>query len=188
MAGVVAGSVTKSKVLGVVASIPIPEVIRNINSYTLGAQTIVPDVVTKVVWVNGWFDPPKEGEGCARSSIKARMCCCANTDSSAVLQTADKLGKVAFGWDSDMSKFGPKAHLASAIINWAPYYKKAIGDVLAGTWQTGDVVGAQGRRDRSRLIVEQRSSRGGRQGYRDQSWFEGGHVLVLEGPDPRSRR
>jgi basic membrane protein A and related proteins len=139
MAGVVAGTVTKSKVLGVVASIPIPEVIRNINSYTLGAQTVVPDVVTKVVWVNGWFDPPKEGEAARALINQGADVLMQNTDSSAVLQTADKMGKFAFGWDSDMSKFGPKAHLASAIINWAPYYKKAIGDALAGTWQTGDV-------------------------------------------------
>jgi len=60
-----------------------------------------------------------------------------NTDSSAVLQTAEKMGKRAFGWDSDMSKFAPTAHLASAIINWAPYYKKAVGDVLDGKWSTG---------------------------------------------------
>lgn len=139
MAGVVAGSVTKSKVLGVVASIPIPEVIRNINSFTLGAQSVTPDVVTKIVWVNGWFDPPKEGEAAKTLINQGADVLMQNTDSSAVLQTAEKMGKYAFGWDSDMSKFGPKAHLASAVINWAPYYKKAIGDALAGTWQTGDV-------------------------------------------------
>jgi simple sugar transport system substrate-binding protein len=60
-----------------------------------------------------------------------------NTDSSAVLQTAEKNGKYGFGWDSDMSKFGPKAHLGSSVINWAPYYKKAIKDALEGTWATG---------------------------------------------------
>ncbi len=58
-----------------------------------------------------------------------------NTDSPAVLQTAEKAGKMAFGWDSDMSQFGPHAHLASAVVNWAPYYKKAIQDVLSGTWK-----------------------------------------------------
>jgi simple sugar transport system substrate-binding protein len=59
-----------------------------------------------------------------------------NTDSSAVLQTAEKAGKFGFGWDSDMSRFGPAAHLASAVIDWAPYYKKAVKDVLDGTWKT----------------------------------------------------
>jgi nucleoside-binding protein len=60
-----------------------------------------------------------------------------NTDSTAVLQTAEKNGKFAFGWDSDMSAFAPKAHLASATVNWAPYYEKAVADVLNNTWQTG---------------------------------------------------
>jgi simple sugar transport system substrate-binding protein len=60
-----------------------------------------------------------------------------NTDSSAVLQTAEKAGKMAFGWDSDMTAYGPKAHLASAIINWAPYYIKATREALDAKWTTG---------------------------------------------------
>ena len=58
-----------------------------------------------------------------------------NTDSSAVLQTAEKMGKRGFGWDSDMTKYGPKAHIASAVINWGPYYVKTVRDVLDGKWQ-----------------------------------------------------
>jgi basic membrane protein A and related proteins len=137
LAGVVAGAMTKSKVLGVVASIPIPEVIRNIDSFTIGAQSSEPDIRTKVVWVNRWFDPAKEGEAAQALINQGADVLLQNTDSSAVLQTAEKAGKYAFGWDSDMSKFGPNAHLASAIINWAPYYEKAVGDALAGTWATG---------------------------------------------------
>jgi basic membrane protein A and related proteins len=137
LAGVVAGAMTKSNKLGVVASIPIPEVIRNIDSFTLGAQSVNPKVETRVVWVNKWFDPPKEGEAAQSLIDQGIDVLMQNTDSSAVLQTAEKDGKYAFGWDSDMSKSGPKAHLASAIINWAPYYKKAIGDALDGKWETG---------------------------------------------------
>ncbi len=137
MAGVVAGSMTKSNVLGVVGSIPIPEVIRNINAFTLGAQSVNAKIKTKVVWVNKWFDPPKEGEG-AQSLINGGAdVLFQNTDSSAVLQKAEEKGKFAFGWDSDMSKFGPNAHLASAVINWAPYYKKAVKEALEGSWSTG---------------------------------------------------
>jgi basic membrane protein A and related proteins len=120
----------------VVGSIPIPEVIRNINSFTLGAQSVNPRVVTKVVWVGKWFDPPKESEAAQALLNQGADVLMQNTDSSAVLQTAEKAGKYAFGWDSDMSKFGPKAHLASAIINWAPYYKKAIKEALDGTWKS----------------------------------------------------
>ena len=139
MAGVIAGGMTKSNTLGVVGSIPIPEVIRNINAFTLGAQSVNPKVKTKVVWINNWFDPPKETEGAQSLLNQGADVLFQNTDSSAVLQTAEKAGKYAFGWDSDMSKFGPKAHLGSAIINWAPYYIKATKDALEGTWTTGGV-------------------------------------------------
>jgi basic membrane protein A len=139
MAGVIAGGMSKSGVIGVVGSIPIPEVIRNINTFTLGAQSVNPKIKTKVVWVNAWFDPPKETEGAQSLINQGADVLFQNTDSPAVLQTAEKAGKYAFGWDSDMSQFGPKAHLASAIINWAPYYIKATKDALEGTWQTGSV-------------------------------------------------
>lgn len=135
MVGVIAGGMTKTNTLGVVASIPIPEVIRNIDAFTLGAQSVNPAVTTRVVWVNKWFDPPKEAESAQALINDGADILMQNTDSSAVLQTAEKAGKFGFGWDSDMSKFGPNAHLASAVINWAPYYKKAVKDVLDGTWK-----------------------------------------------------
>ena len=110
--------------------------LRNINAFTLGAQSVNPKVKTKVVWVNTWFDPPKEGDA-AQSLINGGAdVLLQNTDSSAVLQTAEKNGKYAFGWDSDMSAVAPKAHLASCVVDWGPYYKKAIKDVMDGTWKT----------------------------------------------------
>ena len=137
MAGVIAGKMTKSNTLGVVGSIPIPEVIRNINSFTMGAQSVNPKITTKVVWVNEWFNPPKETEAATALINGGADVLMQNTDSSAVLQTAEKMGKRAFGWDSDMTAYGPKAHLGSAIINWGPYYVKAVGEALAGKWTTG---------------------------------------------------
>ena len=137
MAGVIAGKMTKSNVLGVVASVPIPEVLRNINSFTLGAQSVNPTITTKVVWVNEWFNPPKETEAATALINGGADILMQNTDSSAVLQTAEKMGKRGFGWDSDMTQYGPKAHLGSAVINWAPYYIKTVRDVLDGKWQSG---------------------------------------------------
>ncbi|HEY0817605.1 MAG TPA: BMP family ABC transporter substrate-binding protein [Rhizobacter sp.] len=139
MAGIIAGAMTKTNTLGIVGSVPIPEVIRNINSFTLGAQSVNPKIKTKVVWVNKWFDPPKETEAAQSLLNGGADVLFQNTDSSAVLKTAGKAGKMAFGWDSDMSSYSPEAHLASAIINWAPYYIKATKDALEGTWQTGGV-------------------------------------------------
>ena len=137
MAGVIAGKMTKTNTIGFVGSFPIPEVIRNINSFTLGAQSSNPKIKTKVVWVSSWFDPTKETEAATSLINGGADVLMQNTDSSAVLQTAEKMGKRAFGWDSDMTTYGPKAHLGSAVINWAPYYIKATGEALAGTWKGG---------------------------------------------------
>ena len=139
MAGLIAGKMSKTGTLGVVASVPIPEVIRNINSFTMGAQTSNPKIKTKVVWVNEWFNPPKETEAATSLINGGADVLFQNTDSPAVLKTAQDKGKRAFGWDSDMTAYGPKAHLASAIINWTPYYVKATKDALEGTWKTGGV-------------------------------------------------
>ena len=139
MAGVIAGKMSKTGTLGVVASVPIPEVIRNINSFTLGAQSSNPKVKTKVVWVNEWFNPPKETEAATSLINGGADVLFQNTDSPAVLKTAQDKGKRAFGWDSDMTAYGPKAHLASSVINWTPYYIKATKDALEGTWTTGGV-------------------------------------------------
>ena len=138
LAGVVAGNMTKTNTIGFVGSFPIPEVLRNINAFTLGARSVNPKVVTKVVWVNTWFDPPKESEAAQALINQKADVLLQNTDSTAVLQTAEKNGKYAFGWDSDMSAFAARAHLGSAIVNWGPYYEKAVNDVLSGTWKTAD--------------------------------------------------
>ena len=136
MAGIIAAHMTKTGTLGFVGSFPIPEVLRNINAYALGAQSVKPDIKLKVVWVNSWFDPPKETEAAQSLINQGADVLLQNTDSTAVLQTAEKNGKYAFGWDSDMSSFGPKAHLASAVVNWGPYYIQAVQEVLDGTWHT----------------------------------------------------
>jgi simple sugar transport system substrate-binding protein len=137
MAGVIAGKMSKTGTLGVVGSVPIPEVVRNINSFTLGAQSVNPKIKTRVVWVNEWFNPPKETEAATALINGGADVLFQNTDSSAVLQTAEKMGKRAFGWDSDMTAYGPKAHLGSAVINWGPYYVKAVGEALDGKWTGG---------------------------------------------------
>ena len=137
MAGVVAGGMTKSKTIGVVASVPIPEVVRNINSFVLGAQSVDPDIKAKVVWVNSWFSPPQEAEA-ANSLINGGVdVLYQNTNSPAVMKTAEERGVYAFGKDGDMSAFGPKAHLGSAVIDWSPYYAKVVQDALDGKVENG---------------------------------------------------
>ncbi|ALU91340.1 BMP family ABC transporter substrate-binding protein [Herbaspirillum rubrisubalbicans] len=136
LAGVVAGKMSKSGKLGVVASVPIPEVIRNIDSFTLGARSVNPKATTAVVWVNKWFDPGKEREAATTLIGQGVDVLMQNTDSAAVVQTAQEKGVYAFGWDSDMTSFGPKAHLAASMINWGVYYTARVQAVLDGTWKS----------------------------------------------------
>lgn len=136
LAGVAAGKLSKSGKLGVVASVPIPEVLRNINSFTLGARSVNPNATTKVVWVNKWFDPGKEREAATTLIGQGVDVLMQNTDSAAVVQTAEEKGVLAFGWDSDMTKFGPKAHVAASTIDWSVYYNKRVGEVLEGKWKS----------------------------------------------------
>ncbi len=135
LAGVVAGKMSKSGKLGVVGSVPIPEVIRNIDSFTLGARSVNPKATTRVVWVNKWFDPGKEREAATTLIGQGVDVLMQNTDSAAVVQTAQEKGVYALGWDSDMTKFGEKAHLAASINKWGVYYTKVIGDVLENKWK-----------------------------------------------------
>lgn len=136
LAGVVAGKISKSGKLGVVASVPIPEVIRNIDAFTLGARSVNPKATTRVVWVNKWFDPGKEREAATTLIGQGVDVLMQNTDSAAVVQTAQEKGVAAFGWDSDMTSFGPKAHQAASIINWGVYYTQRVGAVLDGSWKS----------------------------------------------------
>ena len=138
LAGIVAGHMTRADTLGVVAPIPIPEIIRNINAYTMGAQTANPKLRVKVRWVNSWFNPPAEASA-AQSLIDSGVDTLFQfTDSAEVLKTAERNGKRAIGWDSDMRAYAPQAHLASSVVNWAPYYLKAVREAMNGTWVTGN--------------------------------------------------
>lgn len=132
LAGIIAGHMSKSATLGFVASFPIPEVVRNINAYTMGARSVNPKITTKVVWVSTWYDPAKERQAAETLIGQGADVLLQNTDSSSVLQTAQDKGVYAFGWDSDMTAYAPKAHLASAIQVWGPYYTLVAESYLAG--------------------------------------------------------
>jgi simple sugar transport system substrate-binding protein len=140
MLGVLAGKVTKSNIIGFVGSYPVPEVIRNIDAYTLGAQSVNPAVKTKVIWVSSWYDPARERQAAETMIAQGADVLSQNTDSPAVIQTAEEKGVYAFGWDSDMSKYGPKAHLVASTLNWSKYYTEAVKQVLDGTWKPAETL------------------------------------------------
>ena len=140
LSGVIAAAMSKSGKLGVVASTPTPDVFRDINAFVLGAQSSNPKISTRVAWVNKSFDPTKEREAALGLLQQGADVLLQTTDSPAPLQAAEEKGMRAFGWNADMSKFGPKAQLASATINWAPYYTKVVSDLLAGNWKSENVL------------------------------------------------
>ena len=85
--GVLAGHMTKSETLGFVGSFPIPEVVRNINAFTLGARSVNPKIKTKVIWVNTWYDPAKERQAAETLVAQGADVMCQNTDSPAMSRT-----------------------------------------------------------------------------------------------------
>jgi simple sugar transport system substrate-binding protein len=156
LAGMIAGRMTKSNVLGYVASFPIPEVVRNINAYTMGARSVNPKVKTKVVWISSWYDPAKERQAAETMIGQGADMLMQNTDSSATLQAAADKGVYAFGWNSDMSAVAPKAHLASVTQIWGNYYVSVVKAAVAGKPFTDNVWG--GMKERMNGLVSLNSS------------------------------
>ena len=139
--GVIAGLMTKTNKICYVGAFPIPEVIREINTYYLGAKTVNPDVDIDIVWVNTWYDPGKEAQAAKVMIAEGCDMVAQHTDSPAPLQTAEKAGVLGFGQASNQYKFAPKAQLTATIDNWSPYYIAKVQAVMDGTWKTGDYFG-----------------------------------------------
>ena len=136
--GQIAAGLSSTGTAGYIASFPIPEVVRGINAFMLGAQTINPDFKLRVIWVNTWFDPGKEADAAKVLISQGADIITQHTDSTAPLQIAEEQGVVGFGQASDMIKFAPNAQLTSVIDEWAPYYVARTRAVLDGSWESTD--------------------------------------------------
>ena len=139
--GQIAARMSENGVAGYIASIPIPEVVRGINAFMLGAQSIDPDFKVKIVWVNSWFDPGKEAEAARVLMDQGADILSQHTDSTAPLQLAAERGVLGFGQSSDMIAFAPNNQITSIIDNWGPYYVARTKAVLCGTWESEDTWG-----------------------------------------------
>ena len=136
--GRIAARMSKSGIAGYIASFPIPEVVRGINSFMLGAQSVNPDFRVKVVWVSTWFDPGKEADAAKVLIGQGADIIAQHTDSTAPLQIAAEQGVHGFGQASDMIEFAPDAQYTAIIDDWAPYYVRRVRAALDGTWQSED--------------------------------------------------
>jgi len=139
--GQIAAKMSKTGVIGYIASFPIPEVVAGINATMLGAQSVRPDMKVKIIWVNTWYDPGKEAAAARALADQGADILTQHTDSAAATQFANERGIYSFGQDSDMIKFGPKSQLTAIINNWTPYYVDRIKLALDGKWATGNVWG-----------------------------------------------
>lgn len=137
--GTMAGMMTKTNVIGYVASFPIPEVVRGINSFAIAMRKVNPDATIKVVWVNSWYDPGKEADAAKALIDQGADMITQHTDSPAPLQVAQERGVLGFGQASDMSAFAPEAQLTSIIDDWDKYYVERTRAAMEGTWKSEDV-------------------------------------------------
>ncbi|WP_375753934.1 BMP family ABC transporter substrate-binding protein [Vibrio sp. HN007] len=141
VSGVAAGMATKTNTIGYIASFPIPEVIRDINSVYLGAKSVNPDVKIKIVWVNTWYDPGKESDAANALMDQGVDIILQHTDSPAPLIAAEKRGVMGIGQASDMSHFAPNSHMFSVRDVWSPHYIRTVQEVMDKNWKPEDYWG-----------------------------------------------
>lgn len=136
LAGMVAGKMTKTNVIGYAAAYPIPLVLRIFNAFVLGVQSVNPQAKVHLIWTLNWYDPAKEREaGESLLDIGADVLA-QYFNSPAVQQAAQARGKYGIGIYSDMSPFAPKAHLTAPVFNWEVFYKMVAQQVHQGTWKS----------------------------------------------------
>lgn len=136
LTGIVAGKQTKTNKIGYVAAMPIPEVVRGINGFTLGVRSVNPEATVKVVWTNTWYDPQKEKDAAVALLAEGIDVVAQHQDTPGPQKAAEEAGKYAIGYNSNMEVFAPKATLTSAIWNWEVFYEDAIRSVMDGKFET----------------------------------------------------
>jgi len=128
-------------VAGYVAGFPIPEVLQGINAFTLGMRSVDPKARVKVVWLDAWFDPPKERDAAMTLFNQDVDVIAFHTGSTAVMAAAQERGKLAIAYHSDMRKVAPDAQVVAVTHQWGGYYTERARAVLDGTWKSGNVWG-----------------------------------------------
>ncbi|BAI80448.1 conserved hypothetical protein [Deferribacter desulfuricans SSM1] len=136
LSGMIAGSMTKSNIIGYVAAHPIPEVIRGINAFTLGVRKVNPKATVKVVWTQTWLDPGTERNAAESLLDVGADVLTMHQDTPATLQAAEARGKYVIGYNSDMRKYAPNGFLTAPVWNWGAIYKYVAKQVHDGTWKS----------------------------------------------------
>jgi basic membrane protein A len=131
--GIVAGHASKSKKLGFIAAKPIPQVLRNINAFTLGARSVDPKITTQLIITGDWALPVKEAEA-AQSLIDqgVDVLTCHVDSPKVVVETAERRGISVCGYHANQSALAPKGYLTGAEWNWITPYTTHVKDAMAG--------------------------------------------------------
>ncbi len=143
LTGIAAGMLTKTNKIGVVGSHPIPEIIRNINALTIGAQTVNPDIEVNIVWINSWFDPPKDMDAAKALLESGNDILYTTTDSPSVVTLAQQAWKQhgkevwSMGNDAPMGSNGPDRYITGMMFNWNVLYKHIVDQLAAGKLKMG---------------------------------------------------
>jgi simple sugar transport system substrate-binding protein len=133
VAGIVAGLTSKTNKLGFIAAKPIPQVLRNINSFTLGARSVNPKATTSVVFTGDWSLPVKEAEAANSLADQGVDVLTMHVDSPKVIvETAEKRGIFVSGYHANQASLAPKGYLTGAEWNWAKVYTDYIKMVRSG--------------------------------------------------------
>ena len=141
LSGIAAGRMSKAGVAGYVAGFPIPEVLQGINAFTLGMRSVNPQAVVKVVWLDTWFDAPREREAAMALLDQGADVLSFHTATNAVMVAAQERGKLAVAYHSDMRSVAPDAQIVAVTHQWGRYYTQRARAVLDGSWKSGDVWG-----------------------------------------------
>ena len=133
--GLLSAKMSKTGTAGYIATFPIPEVVMGINSFMLGAQSVNPAFKLKIIWINSWFDPGKEGDAAKVLISQGADVIAQHSDSAAPMAVAEDQKKFAFGQAQDQIKFGPHAQLTANVDNWGPYYVRRIKELMDGKYK-----------------------------------------------------
>jgi len=139
LSGIVAGAMTESDIIGFAAAFPIPQVIRGINAFTLGAQSVNPQVQVKVKWTNTWYGPSIEKETADGLMDEGADIITIHQNSPTAMQAAQQRGKLAIGYHSDMQVFAPEATLTSVVWDWSGLYKEVASEMTDGDWKSEQI-------------------------------------------------
>ena len=139
--GIAAGKATKNNTIGVSAPFAIPEVIRGINAFTLGAQSVNPDAKVKVVWTKTWFDPAVERKSAESLVSSGADVIFSHQDSPSAGEVAKANNLPWFGYDSDQSGAYSSVWQTAATYNWGPFELSEINKLIGKTWKQNNYYG-----------------------------------------------